>query len=81
MRKDLILRYANGAFQNLSRLERQLRSNFCDSSTSSKVHGISFSKDTISSTDVRFLADFLTEIAEKALRLSEEFEFSDTEIV
>lgn len=81
MRKDLILRYANGALQNLTRLERQIDLHLYDSSVSDKVHGTSFSKGTISSTDARFLADLLNEIAEKALSLSEEFEFSDTEIV
>lgn len=72
MRKDLLIRYINGAMSNLERADLALQESQ-DSSASSKVHGDSVEKVTISSTEARFLSDYLEAIASKALYLADKF--------
>jgi hypothetical protein len=72
VRKDLLVRYINGAMSNLERADMQLQET-PDSSVSSKVHGEVFN-NTISSTETRFLCDYLEAIASKALYLADALE-------
>lgn len=76
MEKDLIVKYVNGAKSNLRRLSLQLEQSLEIPLQSSKVHGTECS---ISSTDARFLSNYLLEVAEEALRLSDELQAFTTD--